>query len=240
MDHHFPAFQLEGLAIPREVIGAFAIDLDGREFRRDLVDLAEEVLQRGFHGLAGRARGARRDHGAFLVLAVGGGAPLNGEEVFLFGIHRPLAGLGGLAQRNRQDARGERVERAAMAGLLGIQQPFHDADGLGGGDVDRLVEHKPAMHRVALAFALPRHWKCLSVSPAPRVERGRGGPGNGGVIGRGGASDQGQKEVARTHGSGRCDSISGESLMVSGDEPCRRAVEICSLPTALILRLRSG
>ena len=42
-----------------------------------------------------------------------------------------------------------RIERAGMAGLLGIEDAAHRGDGLGGGHARRLVEDHPAMNRIA-------------------------------------------------------------------------------------------
>ena len=43
--------QFDGFAVPRQVIGAFALDLDRRVLRRDLLDQAGEAWQQGPDGV---------------------------------------------------------------------------------------------------------------------------------------------------------------------------------------------
>ena len=75
------------------------------------------------------------------------------KPIGLVGIHQKGDGLGRLAESDRQDAGGQGVEGARMAGLLGVERPPHPADGLGGAQVQRLVQAHPAGDGVALAFA---------------------------------------------------------------------------------------
>ena len=74
------------------------------------------------------------------------------EAIALAAVHHERDGLGGFADRDRQAAGGERIERAGVAGALGLEQPLHDRDRVGRGHADRLVEHDPAMD-VALVAA---------------------------------------------------------------------------------------
>src|SRR6185312_4709840 len=61
--------------------------------------------------------------------------------------------LGGFAERDRQAARRQRIERACMAGALGLEQPLEYGDRMSGGHADRLVEDHPA---VDVALVAPR------------------------------------------------------------------------------------
>ena len=80
-------------------------------------------------------------------------APGDRESIAFAAVHHERDGLGGFAERDRQAAGGERIERAGMAGALGLEQPFHHRDRLGRGHADRLVEHDPAMD---VALVAPR------------------------------------------------------------------------------------
>src|SRR5205085_7985010 len=62
-------------------------------------------------------------------------------------------GLGRFAQGDGQDAGGERIERARMAGLLGIEDAAHRADGLRRSHALGLVQDHPAMDGVTLFAA---------------------------------------------------------------------------------------
>ena len=77
---------------------------------------------------------------------------MHGEAVDLAAVHDERNGLGRFAERNRQAAGGERVERAGVPRALAREQPLDGADGLRRGHADRLVEHDPAVD-VALVAA---------------------------------------------------------------------------------------
>ena len=84
-------------------------------------------------------------------------------------------GLGGLAQRDRQHAGSERVERAGMAGLVGLEQPLDLGDGFGRTHADRLVEHQPAGDRPALLLAAARHYSVPPLSSSASRSRATSG-----------------------------------------------------------------
>ena len=130
VDGDRPALKLEVFAIAGEIIGAFAIDFDGGELWRDLFDLADESGQRGKDCVFCRADIGAGDLDAFGIIAGGGDAPLDGEDIVFVGIHGPGDGFGGVAEGDGQDASGERVERAAMADFGRVEQAFERADGL--------------------------------------------------------------------------------------------------------------
>src|SRR5436853_421544 len=50
------------------------------------------------------------------------------KAVTLAAVHHERNGFGGLAERDRQAARGERIERAGVARAAGLEQPLHDCD----------------------------------------------------------------------------------------------------------------
>src|SRR5262249_24915145 len=85
------------------------------------------------------------------VEAGGLDAPGDGEAVRLVGVHQERNGLGGFAERDRQHAGGEGIERPGVAALLGVQRAPHAADRLGRPQVLRLVEADPARDGIALA-----------------------------------------------------------------------------------------
>ena len=115
----------------------------------------------------------RGDDAAFGIVGIALLAPAHGEAIELAAVHDERNGLGRFAERDRQAAGGERIERAGMAGALGREQPLHHADRVGRGHADRLVEHDPAMHvaLVALELLVPRLRARGGVHPARRAAR---------------------------------------------------------------------
>ena len=87
--------------------------------------------QRRADRLVGRPDVAGRGDLALAVVGRARFAEAQGEAVFLAAVHDERDGLGRLAQGDRQDAGRQRIERAAMARLLGGEQPAHLADRLG-------------------------------------------------------------------------------------------------------------
>ena len=63
-----PGLQFDGFAVPRQVIGALALDLDRGILRRDLLDQAGEARQQRADRVRGRAFGAGLGDAAFSVL----------------------------------------------------------------------------------------------------------------------------------------------------------------------------
>ena len=104
---------------------------------------------------SGRSSGALDDL-ALGIVGVGLDAPGHREHVGLAPVHDERHGLGRLAERDRQDARGERVERAGMAGLLGEERALHHRDRMRRRHADALVEHDPADARRASSGAARR------------------------------------------------------------------------------------
>jgi len=59
-------------------------------------------------------------------------------------VHHIGHGLGGLAESDRQHAGGQRVERAGMPGLLGLEEPFRLRHCFRRAHAHRFVENDPA------------------------------------------------------------------------------------------------
>ena len=149
-----PGLQIDGLAVPRQIIGALALDLDRGILRRDLLDYAGKARQQGGNRL-------RRGPESSLVLTVAALgivgiaflAPGHRETIALAAVHHERNRLGGFPERDRQPAGSQRIEGAGVAGALGLEQPLHHRDRLRRGHADRLVEHHPAMD---VALVAPR------------------------------------------------------------------------------------
>ena len=87
------------------------------------------------------------------VVGVARFAETQGEVVELGAVHDVGHGLGGRAEGDRQQAGGQRVERAAVAGLLGGERAPDPVDDVGAGDPGRLVDDQPAVQRAAARLA---------------------------------------------------------------------------------------
>src|SRR5262249_11490830 len=104
-----------------KIISALAVDLDRREARRHLGDLAGEARQNGRYGLCSRALGAAVDDAALGVIGVPLLAPAPRETIDLAAFHDERNRLRRPPECNRQHARGERVECTGMAGTLRLE-----------------------------------------------------------------------------------------------------------------------
>ena len=149
-----PRLQFDKLALAREIIGALAGDLDRRILRWRLQNIPDKPGQQRGDRAGFGSRVALADDLAVGVVGVGLGAPAHGEEIGLLAILHEGHGLGGLAEGDRQNARGQRIERAGVAGLLAIIDALQARDGLRRGHADRLVEHDPAVDDGAVRSAL--------------------------------------------------------------------------------------
>ena len=143
--HDGPQGEVRGSASAGKVIGPFAIHLDGGKGRRRLHDLAGEVRQDCRDLFARGPVGAHRAHRAFHVIGGALLAPLHREAILLLAILGELHRLRGLAKGDGQKARGERIKSSGMAAFLGMKQPLHDGDRLGGIHAIGLVENEPAV-----------------------------------------------------------------------------------------------
>ena len=149
VDKDLPGRQFDRFAGARQPVGALAAHLDRRELRRRLRDLAKEGGQGAVDFRFGGPPVAGLDERAVPVVGIARLAPANGEAVGFRPVHDERDGLGGLAQGDRQDSGGERVEGAGMAGLLRIERTTDDTDRPGRAEPDRLVDVDPAVNRPA-------------------------------------------------------------------------------------------
>src|ERR1051326_7553450 len=75
--------QFDGLAVARQVVGALAVDLDGRKTRRNLLDRAGKTRQLGAYCRRVRPDRARCRNAAFGVVGVAFLAPADGKAIGL-------------------------------------------------------------------------------------------------------------------------------------------------------------
>ena len=99
----------------------------------------------GLRSRPGRAPVGARDDLPFGVVGRAFLAPAHAEAISLGAVLHDRHGLGRLAESDRQHAGRERIERAGVARLLGVEQELEPPDGLGRGDAGRLVEIDPAV-----------------------------------------------------------------------------------------------
>ena len=151
MHHNRPQLHLDLFPLPRQIISALAVDQDGAIGGRGLVDWAGEARQHRFYLRQRRSHSAGRDHCAFQVQRVGLRAEGDREVVNLVAVEHPSGELGRFADRDRQDAGRQRIERAAMADLAFAsatvaQRALDRCDGLRRAKAMRFVENDPAVH----------------------------------------------------------------------------------------------
>ncbi len=158
-DLDFTGLQLDLDTLTCEIIGALAIDLDGRKGRRHLFDQADKLGQGGFYCFLCRARIGFGDGPAFSIVTVRRFTEGNREAVNLVGFHQIGNGFGRFTERNRQDAGGQWIKRAGMTGLLCLEQPADFPDRRGRGHFKGFVETDPAVD--SFAFFLSGHLRLV-------------------------------------------------------------------------------
>ncbi len=146
-------FEHDDFAVAGEIISAFAVDLDGGESGRGLHDFADEAGEKRPDLAFAGAGVARCRDGAFLVVGGGLGAPADGEGVGFLAVDGERDGLGRFAERDRQDAGRERIERAGVTGLLGVEEALHAGERMRAGQAERLIEDQPAVDGQAFLAA---------------------------------------------------------------------------------------
>ena len=154
MDRHRPRLHLDRFAGARAVIGALAIDLDRRIGGRHLFDRPGKARQNRSNFRKPRPHVAGRNDVALRVEPGGLGPERDREIIDLARVEHAPAQLRRLAERDRQHARGKRVERPAMADLDLAQPGFaahalHRGDCLRRAEPDGLVHYDPSVHRRA-------------------------------------------------------------------------------------------
>ena len=116
------------------------------------------------------------------VVGVAGLTEAESETIQLGAVHDVGDGFGRRSERDGEDAGGERVERAAMAGFLGVEGSADAVDHVRAGQSGRLVDDQPAVERTATRLAAGHGCRC------PDGEGGGvwgdGGDVNGGSLGR--------------------------------------------------------
>src|SRR3984957_4599164 len=108
--------QLDDLAVPRQIIGALALDLDRRILRRGLLDHAGKLRQQVPNRRGGGPDVAGLGNATLGIVGIPFLAPAHREAIALAAVHHERNRLGGFAERDRQAAGGERVERAGGGG----------------------------------------------------------------------------------------------------------------------------
>src|SRR2546423_1992685 len=149
-----PGLQFDGFPVPRQVIGALALGLDRGILRRDLLDQAGETRQQCPDRVGGRPQFAGLGHPAFGIVGVALLAPGNREAVALAAVHHEGNRLGGFAERDRQAAGCQWIERAGVAGALGLEQALEHGNRVRRSHADRLVENDPAVDVALVATRL--------------------------------------------------------------------------------------
>src|SRR5258708_27504366 len=115
---------------------------------------AGERRQACIDGVHGGPRVAPSDDPPFRVVGIALLAPAHREAVALAPVHHERDGLGGFAERKRQQTRRERIERAGVTRAARLEQPLDHRDRVGRCHSDRLVEDDPAMYVALLALVL--------------------------------------------------------------------------------------
>ncbi len=152
MDVHLARRALDHFAGAGVVVQRTAVLLQRRMHGRHLFDGTGEAADRGLQRGRVHLHRAGGQHRAFAVAGAGALAQAQRGAVGLVGIQADLAELGGRTKTQRQQAGGQRVERAGVAGFLGAQQPFGLLQGVVAGPAQRLVEQQHTVQRAARRF----------------------------------------------------------------------------------------
>ena len=125
--------------------------LQRRIDRGALADAAGQRRQRRLQGLGtDRRHRALQQHLAFGIVGVGGLAQHDLGVVGLGRAEQQAGNLGRLAEAQRQQAGGQRVETAGMAALFGTEQATSHLQGGVGTHAGRLVEQQDAIQAAEL------------------------------------------------------------------------------------------
>src|SRR4051812_49846993 len=112
------------------------------------------MRQQGSDRVGRRPELARLGYPALGIVGVALLAPGDREAVALAAVHHEGNRLGGLAERDRQAAGRQRIERAGVAGALGLEQALEHGNRVRRGHADRLVENYPAVNVALVATRL--------------------------------------------------------------------------------------
>ena len=98
MDFDIAGDQIDGFAVAGQIIGAFALNFDGRELRRHLCNHPDKLRQNGLDLGLDRSVVAGGNRFAFGVVGIGFNAPADGETIGFFAVHHIGHGFGGFAE----------------------------------------------------------------------------------------------------------------------------------------------
>ena len=139
-------------ALAGVLVEGFALVLEGGIHGGQLL-LRAEVLLTGYLkiGLAdfGIAGG---DDAAFGITGVGGLAESEGGDVGFVGIEQILGEFGGLAEADGEQAGGQRIEHAGVAGFFGTVEAAGLLEGAVAGEAGGFVEQEDAVEEAFLGF----------------------------------------------------------------------------------------
>ncbi len=135
-------------ALPGQFIERPSVAFQRRIHRRDLEPFAAQGGKRLLESVGVECRHVDFDDRLpFGIARVRRDTEPHGGAVRLAAAEQRAAGLGGLAETQRQHAGGHGIERAGVAGLLGLQVSAHALQRLGGRESLRLIEQDDAVHR---------------------------------------------------------------------------------------------
>ena len=111
--------------LARQLVESFALVLERRVHRRNLLNLAPKTLQRPFDIGSGDIRDRASLDDLALGIAGGGGfAQLDAHPVTLVRVEQKGGDLGGRTEADRQQTAGQRIEAAGVACLPGEEDPL--------------------------------------------------------------------------------------------------------------------
>ena len=99
------------------------------------------------------------DHLAVGIVRISRLAEAQREAVALGAVHDIGHGFSGGTESDRKQACRQRIERAAMTGLLGVEKAFQLVDHVGAGRALRLIENEPPVQGAAAPAAF-HHGLC--------------------------------------------------------------------------------
>ena len=119
VDVHQAWLALHDFSLARQLIQRHAAVFFCRNHRRQLVEIAAELFERGPNLIfIQRRHWTLLDHFAFTVLCGGRHAEHERAHVFFVLAHEQILHLCTPSHREQKQARGDRIERAAMANLF--------------------------------------------------------------------------------------------------------------------------
>lgn len=144
-----PFLAFDFLALASEFVKGDAVFLDGTDHRRELVEVALKLIERGGDLFAREfGHGLGLQGFALTVLRGGGGAKADDAFILLFLSHEEVLNFGGAPDNQDEQASGHGIERAAVADLTFVEASAGDGDDVVGGHVLAFVHKKDAIDKV--------------------------------------------------------------------------------------------